>query len=83
MSDKKFNPCINHCYIKNGKQFNLAQCYGKCDYADICKETDGLRRFKKYFEDLYGEGLEIANYHMNGDTEPFDNFYDSAIQCME
>lgn len=36
-------------------------------------------RFKEYFDNLYGEGLEVQNYHLNGDTEPFDNFYDSAL----
>lgn len=36
--------------------------------------------FKKYFDELYGEGLEIANWHLNGDLEPFDNFYENALQ---
>ena len=78
----KFNPCLDHCYIKHKKEFNPAQCYGKCDYADVCKELDALRRFKNYFDKLYGEGLDIANYHLNGNFEPFDNFYNSAIECM-
>lgn len=37
-------------------------------------------RFKEYFDSLYGQGLKIANWHMNGDLEPFDNFYDSALE---
>ena len=37
-------------------------------------------RFKEYFDSLYGQGLEIANWHMNGELEPFDNFYDSALE---
>lgn len=37
-------------------------------------------RFKESFDSLYGQGLEIANWHMNGDLEPFDNFYDSALE---
>ena len=41
-----------------------------------CREAT---KFKKYFDELYGQGLEIANWHQNGDLEPFDNFYDSAI----
>ena len=36
-------------------------------------------RFKEYFDSLYGQGLEIANWHMNGELEPFDNFYDAAL----
>lgn len=35
--------------------------------------------FKKYFDDMYGQGLEVANWHLNGDLEPFDTFYESAI----
>lgn len=36
--------------------------------------------FKKYFDELYGEGLEVANWHLNGDLESFDNFYENALQ---
>ena len=39
-----------------------------------------LVAFKEYFKDLYGQGLEIANWHQNGELEPFDNFYESAIE---
>ena len=42
-------------------------------------ELDKLRKFKEYFDELYGIGLEVKNWHLNGDTEPFDNFYESAI----
>lgn len=44
------------------------------------RSTDALVRFKKYFDELYGQGLEIANWHQNGELEPFDNFYESAIE---
>ena len=37
-------------------------------------------RFKKYFDELYGQGLEVANWHQNGALEPFDNFYNNAIE---
>lgn len=36
-------------------------------------------RFKDYFDALYGQGLEVENWHLNSDTEPFDNFYESAL----
>lgn len=36
--------------------------------------------FKKYFMELYGEGLEVANWHQNGDLEPLDNFIDEAFE---
>ena len=42
-----------------------------------------LARFKEYFDELYGDGLEIAYWHENGDLELFDNFYDAAIEYME
>lgn len=42
------------------------------------QQNKQLEAFKKYWSELYGEGLEIANWHQNGDTEPFDNFFDSA-----
>lgn len=41
-----------------------------------------LYRFKKYWDELYGQGLEVAWYHYNGVLEPFDNFYESAIEYM-
>lgn len=37
-------------------------------------------KFKKYFDELYGQGLEVANWHQNGDLEPFDSFYESACE---
>lgn len=46
-------------------------------------KTDDVQQainFKKYFDELYGEGLEVANWHLNGDLEPFDNFYENALQ---
>jgi hypothetical protein len=42
-----------------------------------------LNAFKSYFYGLYGQGLDVANYHLNGATEPFDNFYDSALEEYE
>ena len=46
------------------------------------KEVERLRAFKSYFDSLYGTGVDIANWHKNGELEPFDNFYDSAIEEM-
>jgi hypothetical protein len=37
-------------------------------------------KFQMYFDTLYGQGLEIANWHLNGETEPFDNFYENALE---
>ena len=38
---------------------------------------------KKKFDDLYGTGLNIANWHMNGSLEPFDTFYEEACNDYE
>lgn len=60
-----------------------------CEAADVVpraelerslKEIRALSAFKDYFLDLYGKGLEITNWHLNGNTEPFDSFYNSALE---
>lgn len=28
-----FNPCIEHCYKRNGKQYNPDECNTTCEYA--------------------------------------------------
>ena len=45
-------------------------------------EIERLKAFKSYFDELYGKGLDVANWHLNGALEPFDNFYESALQEM-
>ena len=52
------------------------QQYREIGTVEECREA---KRFKEYFDELYGIGLEVANWHQNGNTEPFDNFYDAAI----
>lgn len=39
--------------------------------------------FKEYFMELYEEGLEVANWHENGDLEPLTEFIDSALDWSE
>lgn len=56
------------------------QQYHEIGTVEECREA---KRFKEYFDELYGIGLEVANWHQNGDTEPFDNFYDAAIDWSE
>jgi len=46
-------------------------------------EVNQYKEFKNYFDSLYGQGLEVANWHLNGSLEPFDNFFDSAVDEME
>lgn len=67
------------------------EMFGKCDEFLLTEETldlinrqkaeiEKLKAFKLYFDELYGKGLDIANWHLNGALEPFDNFYESALQ---
>ena len=46
-------------------------------------EFGKYKKFKEYFDDLYGKGLEVENWHMNGKTIPFDDFYESACEYAE
>lgn len=36
------------------------------------------KAFYEYFRELYGQGLEVANWHMNDEMEPFDDFFEAA-----
>ena len=49
---------------------------------DIISEcSEALRKAREaldYWRELYGIGLEVLNWHMNGDIETFDSFYDSS-----
>ena len=51
--------------------------------AKLCEEIAELKRFKQYFDELYGTGLEVANWHLNGDLESLDNFINSADDYMK
>ena len=37
-------------------------------------------KFKEYFGDLYGQGLEVYGWHLNGEPKPFDDFYEDACK---
>lgn len=63
-----------------GQVINSCAEYEEIGTVEECREA---KRFKEYFDELYGIGLEVANWHQNGDTEPFDNFYDAAIDWSE
>lgn len=52
-------------------------------YEQLHEENKRLEQFYNYFAKLYGQGLEIAEWHKNGDLEPFDYFFDSAEEHME
>ena len=42
-----------------------------------------LEKFKEYFDDLYGKGLEVYGWHMNGEAKSFDDFYEDACEFGE
>ena len=50
---------------------------------ELSEENNRLKAFKEYFDGLYGKGLEVANWHLNGALESFDNFYESAQEMLE
>ena len=54
----------------------LSETKAKLD--KLSKENDALKAYKNYFADYYGQGYEVANYHLNGDLEPLDSFIDGA-----
>lgn len=61
------------------KNFEQSQCAKLlAENRRLETELEKYKRVKNYWDDLYGEGLEIANWHLNGDTEPFDSFWESA-----
>ena len=53
------------------------------ELVNLRAEIKRLRKFKEYFDDLYGQGLEVKNWHLNGETEPFDNFYELATSSLQ
>lgn len=52
----------------------------------LCEEMENTakeyRAFKEFFDALYGRNLTVGNWHLNGALEPFDNFYDKAVDDM-
>lgn len=71
-------------------EYRAGCTYGSCETGcvktlakDALALLKALDAFKSYFDGLYGQGLDVANYHLNGATEPFDSFYDSAMEEYE
>ena len=50
--------------------------YREIGTVEECREAV---KFKEYFDELYGTGLEVANWHLNGDLISFDSFYEAAV----
>ena len=49
-----FNPCVEHCYNRYGRQYS-SDCDDKCEYAKVVKEKkllEEMDRFIKTLEEL-------------------------------
>ena len=49
--------------------------------AQVARVKKVLRKVREaldYWRELYGIGLEVLNWHVNGYIETFDSFYDSS-----
>jgi hypothetical protein len=42
----------------------------------LAVENAALKKAVTEFNELYGQGMNVANWHLNGDLEPLDNFFD-------
>ena len=52
----------------------------QCD--EVCHEAadkiDRLERVvREIWESLYGQNMQVANWHQNGELEPMDTFFES------
>lgn len=75
-----YNPAYMNALNMAIEALKEVQLYREIGTVEECRKA---KRFKEYFDELYGIGLEVANWHQNGNTEPFDNFYDAAIDWSE
>ena len=68
---------------KDAEALDLALTALRTPTREMDDEFGKYKKFKEYFDDLYGKGLEVENWHMNGETIPFDDFYESACEYAE
>lgn len=48
------------------------------EVEELQGRIEHLQSFYDYMSELHGTGLEVSNWHLNGDLEPFDNFFEGA-----
>ena len=53
------------------------------ELRELQEKVKQLEAFKSFFDDLYGIGLTVRNYHINGYPEQFDSLYEEAVSWME
>lgn len=68
-------------YIANDMAIKALEEIQQYRALGTVEELQQAINFKKYFMELYNEGLEVANWHENRDLEPLVNFIDAA--CNE
>lgn len=79
MNDKLKDIFANAQLLVNPETLSDLESADKAFIIAAIKEIPQLYAFKAYWDGLYGEGLEVANWHLSGNLEPFDEFYHSAI----
>ena len=50
----------------------------KARVIELEVDNSYLKRFYSNMSEYYGTDLEVLNYHLNGNTEPFDDLFDAA-----
>lgn len=55
----------------------------KSKIEELEKENAALKAYKDYFTGCYGQGYDVANYHLNGNLEPLDSFIDGAQEAHD
>ena len=44
MNQHKFNPCIDYCYIRYGRQYEPGECEKRCEFASVYAEKRALEQ---------------------------------------
>ena len=52
------------------------------EYGWLKEDKNRFKAFYDYFAELYGQDLQVVNWHLNGELESFDNFFESAEESM-
>lgn len=69
----------------NSLKFNDQDVYEVVElYSDAEKRSAEIeRKFKEIIETFYGQNLYVANWHLNGDLESMDNFFEENDWFVE
>ena len=67
-------------FDKDTAEFIVKACNSYDDLLEACEKAE---QFLEGIISFYGQGLEVANWHLNGSTEPFDNFIEDNSDGTE